>query len=264
MKQRIITGVVAGAVFIVFLLLGGYFFQIFVGLLTFIALSELFKMKGIKFLTLEGILATLAALVLAMPFVANLLNMGANGPFILFAFFIFAMLVGTVFSKDGYNFENVAYPFFSAFYIGVGFQALNFARLAGIATVFYAILIVWATDSGAYFIGRQFGKHKLIPSVSPNKTVEGSIGGVVSAVVVSAIMIALFKSSLPDLPMWLLLILSAVFSCVAQLGDLVESGIKRHFEVKDSGTVLPGHGGILDRFDSMIFLLPLMHLLGLF
>lgn len=264
MKQRIITGVVAGAIFIAFLVLGGYFFQLFVGLLTFVAMSEMFKMKGTKFLTFEGILSAIAAMVLSMPFVSNLLNMGSNGPFMLFAFFIFAMLAATVFSKDGYNIENIAFPFLSAFYIGIGFQSLSFARSADTITVLFAVFIVWAGDTGAYFVGRSFGKHKLLPAVSPHKTIEGSIGGVASAVLVSAIMLFFFRSSLPSLPIWELLLLSALFSCVAQLGDLVESSIKRHFAVKDSGKILPGHGGILDRFDSMIFVLPLMHLLGLF
>lgn len=263
MKQRIITGVVAGAIFIAFLVLGGYFFQLFVGLLTFVAMSEMFKMKGTKFLTFEGILSAIAAMVLSMPFVSNLLNMGSNGPFMLFAFFIFAMLAATVFSKDGYNIENIAFPFLSAFYIGIGFQSLSFARSADTITVLFAVFIVWAGDTGAYFVGRSFGKHKLLPAVSPHKTIEGSIGGVASAVLVSAIMLFFFRSSLPSLPIWELLLLSALFSCVAQLGDLVESSIKRHFAVKDSGKILPGHGGILDRFDSMIFVLPLMHLLGL-
>ncbi|MDR2976636.1 MAG: phosphatidate cytidylyltransferase [Streptococcaceae bacterium] len=264
MKQRIITGVVAGAIFIAFLVLGGYFFQVFVGILAFLALSELFKMKGLHILSLEGALATLAVLVIAMPFVTKLLKLGADGPFLLFGIFIFAMMAVMVFSKGKYSFDDLAYPFLSAFYVGFGFQALNLARVSGIVIVLFALFIVWSTDSGAYFIGRQFGRHKLIPSVSPNKTIEGSIGGIVSAVIVAVIMGIFLKAQLPSMPLWLLAALTVIFSAIGQLGDLVESSIKRHFEVKDSGKILPGHGGILDRFDSMIFVLPIMHLLGLF
>lgn len=264
MKQRIITGVVAGAVFIAFLVLGGYFFQVFVGLLAFVALSELFKMKGLHILSVEGALATLATLVLAMPFVAKLLKLEADGPFLLFGLFIAAMMAVMVFSHGKYTFDDLAYPFLSAFYVGIGFQALNLARISGIVVVLFAMLIIWTTDSGAYFIGRQFGKHKLIPSVSPNKTIEGSVGGILCAVVIAIIMGIFFKDQLPLIPLWLLAILAVIFSAIGQLGDLVESSIKRHFEVKDSGKILPGHGGILDRFDSMLLVLPIMHLLGLF
>jgi phosphatidate cytidylyltransferase len=264
MRQRIITAAVAGAVFIAFLILGGYFFQVFVGLLAFVALSELFKMKGLHILSLEGAMATLATLVLAMPFVAKLLNLDAAGPFLLFGLFIFAMMAVMVFSKGKYSFDDLTYPFLSAFYVGLGFQALNLARLSGIVMVLFALFIVWSTDSGAYFIGRQFGRHKLIPSVSPNKTIEGALGGIVCAAIVAVIMGIFLKTQLPVMPLWLLAILTVAFSVIGQLGDLVESSIKRHFEVKDSGKILPGHGGILDRFDSMIFVLPIMHLFGLF
>ena len=152
----------------------------------------------------------------------------------------------------------------SAFYIGIGFQNLLAARENSLFILFLALFIVWATDSGAYFVGRKFGKTKLIPSVSPNKTVEGSLGGIVSAVVVALIMVFLYPKQAPSISLLHLVILAAIFSVVGQIGDLVESSLKRHFGVKDSGKILPGHGGILDRFDSLIFVFPMMHLLGLF
>lgn len=264
MSQRVITGIVAGAAFIGLLIWGSLPFQIFVGLLALVALSELFKMARLPILTLEGLLASLACLVLAMPFVSELLLLGKNGPFLLFGAVILSMLSAAVFSNGKYSFAHVSFPFLCAFYVGFGFQALNMARISGIHIVLFGIFIVWATDSGAYFVGRSLGRHKLIPSVSPNKTIEGALGGVLSAVAASFIMVSFFKDKLPDLPLFEYLLLAALFSCAAQLGDLVESSIKRQFNVKDSGVILPGHGGILDRFDSMLFVLPLMYLLGLF
>jgi phosphatidate cytidylyltransferase len=129
------------------------------------------------------------------------------------------------------------------------------------------MLLVWATDIGAYLFGRQFGSRffnrKLAPSISPNKTIEGAIGGVVSAVLVGALFLFFFKdelaTSIEFFPMILLVIF---FSIVGQFGDLVESAIKRYYDVKDSGKLLPGHGGILDRFDSLLFVFPVMHLFG--
>ena len=123
-------------------------------------------------------------------------------------------------------------------------------------------MIVWITDSGAYLIGRKLGKHKLAPHVSPNKTWEGSIGGSLVSVIVVGLYLAFspvkFAYGLP-----IMLLLTVVLSVGGQIGDLIESAFKRHYGVKDSGRILPGHGGILDRFDSLLFVLPLMHLFGL-
>src|SRR5690606_27744859 len=131
-------------------------------------------------------------------------------------------------------------------------------RALGLAYIFYAFVVIWTTDSGAYFVGRKLGKNKLWPEISPNKTIEGFIGGIVTAVVFALIfnMIAdLFDSFIS------LFIVTLVVSIFGQIGDLVESALKRHYKVKDSGTLLPGHGGILDRFDSMLFILPILYFL---
>lgn len=171
----------------------------------------------------------------------------------------------SVISKNTYTIDEAGFPVIVSLYVGMGFQNLVLARAAGIETVLLALLIVWATDIGAYMIGRQYGKHKLMPSVSPNKTIEGAIGGIVSAVVVALIFLLIYPSQQHfGYEMWLMLIFVAIFSVVGQFGDLVESSVKRHYEVKDSGNILPGHGGILDRFDSLLFVFPIMHLFGIF
>lgn len=126
------------------------------------------------------------------------------------------------------------------------------------SAIFFAAVIIWSTDSGAYFIGKSMGKRKLWPEISPNKTVEGFIGGIVTAVVLSFV----FQAVTGFLPSYLLVMfITLLLSIFGQLGDLVESALKRHYDVKDSGTILPGHGGILDRFDSFLFVLPFLYLL---
>lgn len=120
--------------------------------------------------------------------------------------------------------------------------------------------MIWATDSGAYFIGKATGKRKLWPEISPNKTVEGSLGGVVCALIV-AILFGLFADM--NATVLTLMAITVILSIFGQLGDLVQSAFKRHFNVKDSGNILPGHGGILDRFDSLLFVLPLLNLFHL-
>src|SRR5699024_10021113 len=142
--------------------------------------------------------------------------------------------------------------------IRIGFMYAYETRSAGFIYLIYALLIVWVTDTGAYLFGRAFGKNKLWPRISPNKTIEGSVGGTLCAV-----LLAVFFSLMNylDTSMISLAIFTVILSIFGQMGDLVESALKRHFDVKDSGTILPGHGGILDRFDSFIFVLPLMNIL---
>ena len=124
------------------------------------------------------------------------------------------------------------------------------AEFEGIGTGFdllvWVFLVVWSTDIGAYFAGRAIGGPKLAPSISPNKTIAGLVGGVAAATVLAGFWVNLIR--LPQLLLWL----SIPFAVVAQLGDLFESGLKRRAGVKDSGTWLPGHGGLLDRLDGLV------------
>jgi phosphatidate cytidylyltransferase len=120
--------------------------------------------------------------------------------------------------------------------------------------VMLVFLTTWAVDSGAYFIGRFLGKTKLAPRLSPGKTIEGSVGGFVSAVVIGAVVGAIIRLPQPHG-----LILGALVGIVAQIGDLTESAWKREVGIKDSGALIPGHGGILDRIDSLLFTGPLVY-----
>ena len=121
-----------------------------------------------------------------------------------------------------------------------------------------ALFVIWAADTGAYFAGRKFGKHKLSPRISPNKTVEGLLGGAATALLVAMVGAPLAGASLGQLPAVALVVLLTVgFSVV---GDLYESLLKRHVGAKDSGDLIPGHGGILDRIDSVLAALPVFAL----
>lgn len=117
-----------------------------------------------------------------------------------------------------------------------------------------ALMIVWATDTGAYFAGRRFGRRKLAPRISPNKTVEGMLGGVAGGIAVALVMAPLAGASVAQLPLVALAALATVLFSV--VGDLFESMLKRHVGAKDSGTLIPGHGGVLDRIDSVLAALP--------
>jgi phosphatidate cytidylyltransferase len=120
---------------------------------------------------------------------------------------------------------------------------------------FLTIFLVWATDIGAYLIGRQFGSHLLARQVSPKKTVEGALGGLLFSIAVALLFWRIVGGAA-----WIMYIsLAVIIGISAQIGDLFESALKRSAGVKDSGKLIPGHGGILDRFDSLIFTLPLVY-----
>jgi len=149
-------------------------------------------------------------------------------------------------------FTNWAWTMAGIFYIGwmLSYWIQLRSLEAGRALVFLAMFTTFANDTGAFFIGRAWGKHALNLSISSGKTWEGAAGGLVFSIVVSLIMGALF--SLP-FPIWQTAIAGIIISVFAQLGDLVESLLKRNTGVKDAGKLVPGHGGILDRVDSLIF-----------
>ena len=123
---------------------------------------------------------------------------------------------------------------------------------AGRNWVFFALFVTWASDTTAFFIGRRFGRHKLAPNISPGKTWEGTMGGILGAIIVSILFFTATPFHLP-LTYWQAIPLSILVSIFGQVGDLVESLLKRNMGVKDSGKLMPGHGGVLDRMDSIIF-----------
>ena len=261
MKQRVITATIALIIFIPIIFFGGIYIDIAAAVLALVALSEVFIMRKRIIVSPDATIAGLAVLSLASPKGAfNWLPAGVS-QFDLFYFFVAILLAITVFTKNRVNFDDMGVTTLASLYIGLGFHYLSATRnIGGFDTVMYILLVIWMTDIGAYTFGRMFGKNKMWPAISPNKTWEGSIGGTLSALVVAAIYLNFFPQAYS---MPVMLGLTLIFSIAGQLGDLVESAYKRYYGVKDSGKILPGHGGILDRFDSMLFVLPLLHLFGM-
>jgi phosphatidate cytidylyltransferase len=260
LKTRIITGVIAAALFIPFVVYGKLPFAILVYAIAAVGLYEILRMKGISIFSVPGILGLLTTFAILMPaeWEEQVQEAISYSKFELLFIGAILLLVYSVLVKNKFTFDHVAFVVLSALYVGVGFHYFIVTREAGVEYIIFALVVVWVTDSGAYFTGRAFGKHKLWPEISPNKTIEGFVGGIVLAVIGVVIMqfIAPF-----DISWALLIIITIIASIFGQMGDLVESAIKRHYDVKDSGKILPGHGGILDRFDSLLFVLPLLSLL---
>jgi phosphatidate cytidylyltransferase len=150
-----------------------------------------------------------------------------------------------------------------SFVYGLRYHRFAIGDTAGALLVLLPLILTWSSDTGAYFAGRAIGGRKLMPSVSPGKTVAGAIGGVVLTVVVAAVFVPMVltpRAQLAFSPIGLL-IFASIVSVVAQIGDLAESLIKREGGVKDSGSIFPGHGGVLDRLDSLFFVLPVVYAL---
>lgn len=263
LQKRALFAVLALAIFLPVLFVGGLLLQIGIGLLAMLAVHELLHMKGLKTMTIEGALTLFATFALTIPLENYLTFLPVDGNVVAYSVLITIMLGTTVFSKS-YTIEDAVFPIAMSFYVGFGFNALLDARVAGFDKVLLALFIVWATDSAAYLIGMNFGKHKLAPRVSPNKSIEGFIGGILGAVLVTVLFMLVDSTVALPYGMYRMSLFAVFFSVAGQFGDLIESAMKRHFGVKDSGKFIPGHGGVLDRFDSMLVVFPIMHLFGLF
>lgn len=262
MKQRVITAVVALLIFIPVLVAGGMWIDWLAAFLAAVGISEVFLMKKQILVSVDFTLAALATLTWTVPnsFFGFLPKHWSKWG--VFYALVMMLLTWTVLSKNKTTFDDIGVYVLSSLYIGTGFHYLAAIRnsdpVHGLWRLLFAFVIVWTTDTAAYMVGRKFGKHKLWPVISPNKTWEGSIGAVIIAVIVTAIYVNLApvggnKTSL--------IIASFFLSIAGQMGDLVESAYKRFYGVKDSGKILPGHGGILDRFDSTLFVLPIVALI---
>ncbi len=175
-------------------------------------------------------------------------------------------LICAVFSKRNFDSTKALSVVGLVVYISFGFASLILLRdTKGMAVLPLAFLLPWGCDTMAYFGGRLFGKHKLIPEVSPKKTVEGAISGSIGAAVIAVLYGLLIDSLTKAEAHYILLAFSGLFvSVLSQCGDLIMSLIKREHGIKDYGTIFPGHGGVLDRFDSILIAAPTLYFIGYF
>ena len=156
------------------------------------------------------------------------------------------------------NLRDSAMTVFGVLYLGLTLGMLSMTRLLpqGEWLIFFLLLVTWASDTGAYYVGTLFGRHRLAPTISPKKTVEGLVGGLIGAIIVAYVARWWF---LPELSGLDCLILGTLLTIAGLWGDLTESAMKRSVGMKDSGGILPGHGGMLDRLDSLLFTAPVFY-----
>lgn len=258
MKVRIISAIVAIAIFLPLLYIGGIPFILLVYAMATIGLYELLKMRKQPLISIQGVLSLILLWIILLPGQVFETGQGADIKMNAAILAVLLFLSYTVISKNKFDFDDAGFVTLSVLYVGIGFHFLMETREAGIVYLFYVLFVVWGTDSGAYFVGRSLGKRKLWPEISPNKTIGGSVGGILIALLIA---LAFYTFTTIDIPLLKLLIVTVILSVFGQLGDLAQSAFKRHYGVKDSGNIMPGHGGILDRCDSWLFVLPLFHLL---
>ena len=191
--------------------------------------------------------------------------MGNREQYVTFLAIISLMILMTIYvvTFPKYGTEQITVAFFGIFYVGIMFSYLYQVREMpdGKYLVWLIFLSSWGCDTFAYCAGKLFGKHKMTPKLSPKKTVEGAIGGVVGAAVLGFLYGTFFKNNMIQVinPGVISGAACAIAAVISMVGDLAASAIKRNHDIKDYGNLIPGHGGILDRFDSMIFTAPAIY-----
>lgn len=263
--RRLTTAVIFVVIMLAGLFTGPYTFSLLFFLITAACLWEFLTMtldlhtRRDKYRKVFGLILGLSPIVLTTILQVGRIEEPAT--FIQVSSLLFSPLVFTIFiyelySKSKEPFVNISFMILGLFYIGIPFALLDFIAFDG--EMFYyrvvlgILLLTWVNDTGAYLVGSMIGKTPLFPSVSPNKTWEGSIGGVVTTLIFGGLL-GLFFTEIA-LQHWI--VLAVIVAIFGSLGDLVESMLKRSVGVKDSGNLLPGHGGVLDRFDAFIFVVP--------
>lgn len=252
LKTRIITSLVAVPALFGILYAGGLYWKALFTLLALLGVCEylnLLKAGGHKPLVLPALLATVVSMWGC-----------AIGQWLLAAILVvlFLSVLLLVIEYPRYSLADVALTLFGSFYIG--FLLAFSLPMADLDKAFWIItlcfFITWGSDIGGYVGGSLAGRHRLAPQLSPNKTWEGAAGAVLLATLLAVLLVQIVDLPVPVIQAAALGMLG---SAAAQMGDLFESGMKRYAGVKDSGRIIPGHGGVLDRFDSFLLVLPLVY-----
>ena len=259
--KRSLTSIVYVATLLAGTIIHPIAFAILFGLILFFALSEFYNLaEKASFSPQKKIGITFAILF----FITCFLSASAYIPssfILIFIPLLLLVLIGELFRKENSTLKNSAITIAGLIYVALPFSLLNFIVLSESQNnTFYPwvlvglFFIIWIYDSMAYVFGTQFGKHKIAAKISPKKSWEGLIGGSIFAVIMGIVNAVLFQEI--SMINWIVIAVLAVI--FGTLGDFFESKFKRELDIKDSGNILPGHGGLLDRFDSLLFAIPIV------
>ena len=256
MKERIISAIVMIAILLPIVLAGGELFALLAAVIGCLGLRELIALKRsekeIPFLT--EVMAYLATIYMVFTnYASKELIFSVDYRLICVLIFVFLIPTVLVGNNKRYSFKDGLYLLGASLLIGFAFNLAVLIRNYSLTRLKYLLLIATFTDTFALVTGKFIGKHKLCPEISPKKTVEGAIGGAIMGTFMGMVYYTTFISSNVDLV--ILFIVTITLSFIGQLGDLIFSQIKRNYKIKDFSNLIPGHGGVLDRLDSMIFII---------
>ena len=256
-KTRLISGILLVIAALLTIISGGYVLFFTLVCISLIGMQELYKAMGVHGES-TGLLEIIGYLGAILYYVSLLLGFESYGLMTVLVSLILIMFV-YVFTYPKYNAHQIMSAFFGVVYVAVMLSFILLTRNLpdGKFIVWLIFLCSWGCDTCAYCVGMLIGKHKMAPVLSPKKSVEGGIGGVVGAGLLGVIYAAAIQG-----PMVEYAVICGIGALISMVGDLTASAIKRNQGIKDYGKLIPGHGGILDRFDSVIFTAPVIYYLA--
>lgn len=266
-RTRLLSGIVLVILAVALIISGSWILLGSTLIISCIGMYELYRVFKIEKSSF-AIISYLAAVVYFLNLGFNFLD---DRLLILIAYMILLMCI-YVFSYPKYTADNVMTAFFGLFYVAIMLSFVYEIRMLdkGVYLAFLIFLCSWGCDTCAYCVGKlcnmTIGTHKMAPILSPKKSIEGAVGGVVGSALLTAIYGCVFKTqmNMDTNEIIILALIAAVSGLISMIGDLTASAIKRNHDVKDYGNLIPGHGGILDRFDSMIITAPIIYYLAVY
>ena len=264
-KTRLLSGILLVVIALITVITGGNVLFATLFLISMIGVYELYRVFEIenKAVGICGFL--FAAGYYGLLYAKPLLPDTTDWFMLLFMAFVICLMAVLVFSYPKYRTEQVLAAFFGVFYVAVMLSYIYQTRIlpGGVFQVWLVFICAWGCDTCAYCVGVLIGKHKMAPKLSPKKSIEGGIGGLAGAALLGALYaLAINKWGGASAGVGEYALICFVGGIISMIGDLAASAIKRNHEIKDYGKLIPGHGGILDRFDSVIFTAPVIYYLA--
>lgn len=262
-KTRLLSGIVLVIFALVFIISGGSVLLFSTLAISCIGMFELYRVYKV-----ELSLLAFAGYLTAILFYLNLKWSFIPDILMLVLGFLIVLMFLYVFSYPKYQADQVMAVFFGMFYVAAMLSYVYRIRTLdrGVYLAFLVFFCSWGCDTCAYCVGMLIGKHKMSPKLSPKKSIEGAVGGIAGAALLTALYCVIFRAQmeLQTGEIAMLAVIAAVAAFISMIGDLCASAIKRNYEIKDYGHLIPGHGGILDRFDSMIITAPIIYYLAFY
>lgn len=253
MKKRIISAIIALIIVIPIIILGGTWFYFGAGVIGLLAYYEVITVKETekKLPVFIKSIVMVSFIILMMSSMSNIYDFTIDYKLLTIILFMSLLPLIMYSDKNKYDVNDAFYLLGASFFLGVSFNFLITIRNLDMYYLFYILIITTMTDTFAHFVGTQIGKHKLCPNISPNKTIEGLIGGTIMGTLIGTVFFLTVFNYMGGT--CVVVFVSLFLSLMGQFGDLVFSAIKRKYKVKDFGKIMPGHGGVLDRVDSLLF-----------